>query len=113
MCSRCTDPRETLEMKAAACLNAKCNEFVDIESKTCQRCGATLNKTHCSNYHSVMKLTEKILDFSVKRGNFLFLVFLKPSANHICDRLRLFKNANRKTERSFAPSQYFPCSYNS
>lgn len=75
LCSRCTNPQEDLEMQAAACPNCKCNEYIDIEIKSCQRCGTEINQTLRNKYYEVKKLTKIFLNSKLKDGNFIYFIY--------------------------------------
>lgn len=77
LCSRCTNPQEVLEMNAAKCPNSKCNEFVYIELKSCQRCNAIINQEHRNEYYEVTSLTKNYLESEDEKGTSVSWSLLK------------------------------------
>ena len=57
-----TDSNESIVMNAAACPNAKCNEYINVQNNTkedeCGSCGATITTEHISKYYEIMELTK-------------------------------------------------------
>lgn len=61
------DERETIEMNAGACSNAKCTEFIDFDSiKTfaskCRTCDEPITRRNYQRYQDVMSATRHHLD---------------------------------------------------
>lgn len=69
-----TDERESIEMNAAACINSKCNEPIQLTDTTklpfkCSRCEHVITEKHYQTFRDVMNTTRMHLD-KMKMSNF-------------------------------------------
>lgn len=65
-CSKCVDTKEEDEMKAAACPNSKCEEFITSENQLvmqeCRNCGQNINDEFIETFKEVMEFTKDKLE---------------------------------------------------
>lgn len=86
-CARCLNPVESIESNAAACPNAKCNEYLDIRrlNDVCPKCNAAITNEHKDRFSEVIELTQMHLDqmkdIACKSLNVLCLDYGPPSHN--------------------------------
>lgn len=114
-----TDERESIEMNAAACINSKCNEPIQLTDTTklpfkCSRCEHVITEKHYQTFRDVMNTTRMHLD-KMKMSNFAckfrcreystMLVHLPIWSHSIFHRFRHLQRIDTQTDRSSASNE--------